>query len=83
MEHSYLDKIKDFRIVPGSFKNDNGEMQDYLSVQLVVTSDGIDETLNLSGGSATKPSALKLALKGADSLSKTPQYNTNNTILDE
>lgn len=83
MQNSYLHKIKDFKIVPGEFTNDAGNKQSYLSVQLVVTSDGIDETLNLSGGSATKPSALKLALKGADDIRQPAKYDTNNTILDD
>lgn len=80
MQNSYLNKIKDFRIVPGTFKNDDGEMQDYLSVQLVVTSDGKEEVLNLSGGSATKPAALKLALKGADTIdANDAAYNNQNS----
>lgn len=80
MENSYLHKIKDFTITPGQFKNDNGEMQDYLSVQIVVLSDGKEERLNLSGNSAIKPSALRMALKGADNIDANDAgYNNQNS----
>lgn len=65
--NSYLNKIKDFRIVDGEFKNDAGEMQKYKIVQLIVVVDGDDEVINLSGASAPKPAVLSLILKSAES----------------
>lgn len=73
---SYIHKIKDIRIVNGVFKNDDGVIQAYKTIQAVVLSDGQEEVLNLSGGSATKPAAFELSLKGADDVTQ-PQQVTN------
>jgi len=79
---SYINKVKDVRIVSGTFQNDDGKEQSYKSVQIIVSSDGEDEALSLSGASATKPSALMLALKGADDI-RNESYAGGKTILDE
>lgn len=71
---SYIHKVKDLRIVSGTFKNDSGEIQEYKSIQLVLESDGQQEVLPLSGQSAVKPSALALALKGADNVTSASGY---------
>lgn len=70
---SYLDKVQDLLIVDGTFTNDDGKTQEYKSIQIVVMSDGKKTTLPLSGGSAVKPAALQLSLKGAD----TPDFDLN------
>lgn len=77
---SYIHKLKDIRVLSGTFKNDDGVMQPYKTIQAVVLSDGQEEVLNLSGGSATKPAAFELSLKGADTIDANDAgYNNQNS----
>lgn len=80
---SFLHKVKDLRIVSGTFKNDAGQDQPYKSIQLIVSSDGQDEVLPLSGQSATKPSSLSLALKGADDVAPKANNVNNEGFLED
>lgn len=62
---SYKNKIVDFGLKAGSFKNDAGEQIDYKQVVLKAEIDGDIEEIVLSGANPVKPALLGTILKGA------------------
>lgn len=75
IERSYINKIKDFGIDSGSFKNDNGETVAYRSLVIEVMIDGSIEKINLSGNSAPKPALLETILRSVQSENNTQTGN--------
>lgn len=63
---SYKNKIVDFGTRKGSFKDDSGRSVDYTQIVLVISVDGVETDVVLSGSSAPKPAFLDIALRGAD-----------------
>lgn len=64
---SILNKVTDIGFKSGTFKPEGSEESiNYTSLVLRVISDGNVIDIPLSGANATKPSALKLMLKGVN-----------------
>jgi len=67
---SFIDKLVDFGLEDGEFKNDKGETISYKTVVARVEIDGEVEDLPLSGSNALKPKVLNLMLKSAKTIKK-------------
>lgn len=76
IEKSYLNKLTDFGITAGTFKDDSGQTVNYRTVQIELLVDGKPEVISLSGQSAPKPAHLDLMLRSADNPDTIQDNNT-------